>query len=118
MDTPQTTTVTQEEIHAWFTEIRDLKNTVAALRSALEKEKIDKEKCVQEAVVAAAREIMGDFTLIETYSHRWKFAKPETPYGKSFEWLADKNIAFCGDWCEGGRVEGAIQSGWGLAGAI
>ncbi len=36
MDTPQHTTATQEDIHAWLTEIRDLKNTVAALRDALE----------------------------------------------------------------------------------
>ena len=57
MDTPQPAAVTQEDIHAWLTEIRDLKNTVAALRNALEQELDDKKKCVQEALTASSTEI-------------------------------------------------------------
>ena len=57
MDTPQNATATQDESHAWLTEIRDLKNTVSALRGVLEQVKIDKEKSVQEAVVASSTEI-------------------------------------------------------------
>jgi cell division septum initiation protein DivIVA len=57
MDTPQPASVTQEDIHAWLTEIRDLKNTVAALRNALEQELDDKKKSVQEALTASSTEI-------------------------------------------------------------
>jgi renalase len=70
---------------------------------------------VQEAVIAAAREVVGGFAIIETQSHRWKYAQPQIAYGKQCEWLADIQIGFCGDWCEGARVEGAITSGWALA---
>ena len=53
METPQISAVTPVEIHAWLTEIRDLKNTIAALRGLLEQEKIDKEKCLQDALGGA-----------------------------------------------------------------
>ena len=46
-------TVSAEEYYVLMTEVRDLKNTVAALRSAFEQEKIDKEKTVQAAHAAA-----------------------------------------------------------------
>src|SRR6185503_3975047 len=58
MDTPQPAAVTQEDIHAWLTEIRDLKNTVAALRNALEQARIDRDKAVQDAIVTANHEIV------------------------------------------------------------
>ena len=58
MDTPQPSTVTPEDIHAWLTEIRDLKNTVTALRNTLEQELDDKKKSVQEAVAASSTEIV------------------------------------------------------------
>jgi renalase len=70
---------------------------------------------VQETVALAAREIVGAFTLTQTQSHRWKYAQPHVPYGKPCEWLETEKIGFCGDWCEGARVEGAITSGWALA---
>ena len=70
---------------------------------------------VQEIICAAAREIIGPFTLQETHTHRWKYAQPIHPYGKKCEWLSPEKIGFCGDWCEGARVEGAIESGWTLA---
>ena len=42
MNTSQSAALTLEEIHLLQTEIRDLKNTVTALRGVLEQEKIDK----------------------------------------------------------------------------
>lgn len=49
--------------------------------------------------------------------HRWLYAAPETmldvPEGSLFD--AALNIAVCGDWCAGGRVEGAWLSGQSAA---
>ena len=50
--------------------------------------------------------------------HRWRYAKPETSVGESFLWDPTRNAGVCGDWCAGGRVEGALVSGWELAGAV
>ena len=47
-------TVSAEEHYALMTELRDLKNTVAALRNKLELEQIESEKAVQAAHAAAA----------------------------------------------------------------
>lgn len=47
-------------------------------------------------------------------SHRWRYASVATPGHTPFLW-SDRRIAVCGDWCVGGRVEGAILSGRALA---
>lgn len=49
---------------------------------------------------------------VESVAHRWRYAKTTKPLGEPY-FLAD-GIGACGDWCLGGRVEGAIQSGWAL----
>ena len=49
--------VSAEEHYALMTELRDLKNTVAALRNKLELEQIESEKAVQAAHAAAGSEI-------------------------------------------------------------
>lgn len=47
----------------------------------------------------------------EVISHRWLYARPlpDTPQ-KGFESFYDHRLAFCGDWLNGGRVEGAWES--------
>ena len=52
----------------------------------------------------------------ETMAHRWRYAKTTAPLGEPF--FISNDIGACGDWCLGGRVEGAIQSGWSLSAAI
>ncbi len=47
--------------------------------------------------------------------HRWRYAKTETPLGRSHLWDADAGIGLCGDWCLGHRVEQAFVSGLELA---
>lgn len=50
-------------------------------------------------------------------AHRWRYALVETPAGTPF--LSDPSgLHACGDWCLGGRVEAAFDSGWAAAGAI
>lgn len=50
--------------------------------------------------------------------HRWSFAKPANDSDMSCVWLAEYNIALCGDWCRNGRVEGAYLSGVAAAGRL
>lgn len=47
-------------------------------------------------------------TTIET--HRWLFAKPDNSAGPGHLWDDPNNIGLCGDYLEGGRVEGAFNS--------
>lgn len=50
--------------------------------------------------------------------HRWRFAAPTRPLG--IRCLADDDLMLfaCGDWCLGGRIEGAFMSGLAVASAI
>jgi predicted NAD/FAD-dependent oxidoreductase len=47
--------------------------------------------------------------------HRWKFATPIGSYGEGCFWNPELRLGACGDWFTGGRVEGALVSGWSLA---
>jgi predicted NAD/FAD-dependent oxidoreductase len=52
-------------------------------------------------------------------SHRWLYAIPiETESPRSFQILPSDKLAVCGDWCHGGRVEGAFLSGREAAEAL
>lgn len=51
-------------------------------------------------------------------AHRWRFSQPQTALGEACLWDAAGGVGVCGDWCVGGRVEGAFSSGLALAGAI
>jgi predicted NAD/FAD-dependent oxidoreductase len=44
-------------------------------------------------------------------AHRWRFALPQNPLDEPCLFDADLQIAACGDWCGGPRVEGAFLSG-------
>lgn len=57
--------------------------------------------------------------------HRWRYAIPESTHQDSDKgsplwkthcgWDEQQRLGFCGDWCSGGRVEGAFLSGQALA---
>lgn len=47
--------------------------------------------------------------------HRWKFATPTGAQAVSCFWNPELRLGACGDWFTGGRVEGALVSGWSLA---
>lgn len=75
---------------------------------------VDRDKAVLQAeIIATASKLTGlnletaDFVTI----HRWLYAAVSTGVGQAC--LADQalNLAVCGDWCLGGRVEGAWLSG-------
>lgn len=48
-------------------------------------------------------------------AHRWRYSLVERGLGEACLWDARQRIGACGDWCLGGRVEGAYLSGAALA---
>ncbi|NTF34630.1 NAD(P)/FAD-dependent oxidoreductase [Rhizobium skierniewicense] len=50
--------------------------------------------------------------------HRWRYANVQRPVGKAFLLDRASQLAACGDWCIGGRVEAAFLSGAGLGDAL
>lgn len=48
-------------------------------------------------------------------AHRWRYAAPEPPLQTGCAWDGGRRLGLCGDWLEGGRVEGAWLSGRRLA---
>lgn len=76
----------------------------------------DDEETVKAKLLKAFAEITGIRAEPEhAQVHRWRYAKTETPLGKSFLWDAKKGLGLCGDWCLGHRVENAFVSGLELA---
>ncbi|MEE2971646.1 MAG: FAD-dependent oxidoreductase, partial [Planctomycetota bacterium] len=50
--------------------------------------------------------------------HRWRFGLTTEPLGTSHLRSDDGSLLICGDWCLGGRVEHALESGIAAAGAV
>jgi renalase len=50
--------------------------------------------------------------------HRWRYASGATNLSSSFSYNQDIKLGLCGDWLNGGRVEGAWLSGYKLANAV
>ncbi len=73
---------------------------------------------VQSILSGEARELFGIEFSEQVRVHRWRYAKPEISVGEPFLLDRDLGVGLCGDWCTGGRVEGALVSGWGLAAAL
>lgn len=53
-------------------------------------------------------------TVLHRATHRWRYASVETGGDAPFLW-SQRGLGVCGDWCVGGRVEGALLSGRALA---
>ncbi|WP_293910842.1 NAD(P)-binding protein [Deinococcus sp.] len=74
---------------------------------------------VTAALLEAAREVAGPFTVESSFAHRWLYATPTVRYEHSFGWHSELALGWCGDWCvpdpHGPRVEAALLSGWELA---
>ncbi|UDL07130.1 NAD(P)/FAD-dependent oxidoreductase [Marinobacter sp. CA1] len=78
---------------------------------------------VEAALLAAFREQTGETVQPDqVLSHRWLFARAEVSAAPGHLILAGGELAVCGDWLHGGRVEGAFLSAeslltaWGLSG--
>ncbi|MBB6050976.1 FAD-dependent oxidoreductase [Armatimonas rosea] len=73
---------------------------------------------VEAALIAELETLLGPLALSQSQAHRWRYAKPLTALDQPYFWDGARQIGACGDWCEGGRVEGAYLSGHRLALAI
>ncbi len=51
-------------------------------------------------------------------AHRWRYSIPTEPLDRQYLFDPHLKAGACGDWCHGGRVEGAFLSGSALAGAL
>jgi renalase len=51
-------------------------------------------------------------------AHRWRYAAVPKPLEVGALWDADARVAVCGDWCQGGRIEGAFLSGMAAGGRM
>jgi len=70
--------------------------------------------CVAAILSAAFAEIGGSPSQTWT-AHRWRYANTEQILVDGCEWSATSGLGICGDWLNGGKVEGAWLSGRELA---
>lgn len=54
----------------------------------------------------------------EAVAFRWRYAQPIDAYPATHFFDPDLGLGWCGDWCGGPKVEGALISGWSLAEAV
>ena len=73
---------------------------------------------VRDHALTALTDIVGPAAVTETQCFRWRYAHPTVTYSHKYRWDSDLGLGWCGDWCGGPRVEGALESGWHLAEAI
>lgn len=78
----------------------------------------DDAESVGQALLAAFRGATGAPAPDLVLAHRWRHALVEAPVGRSCLWDAAARVGACGDWCLGGRVEAAYDSGASLALAV
>jgi predicted NAD/FAD-dependent oxidoreductase len=69
-------------------------------------------------LLACAKHLDLDCSDAEISIHRWRYASGFTNPSPEFVFLPKFNLGLCGDWLNGGRVEGAWLSGRKLAGQI
>jgi hypothetical protein len=51
-------------------------------------------------------------------AHRWLYSLVEQPLDSGALWAPERQLAVCGDWCQGARIEGAYLSGIAAAGRL
>ncbi len=74
----------------------------------------DSAESVTAALIAAFEALGGPAPLAAT-AHRWRYADTEPALTLGNWWDASLRLGMCGDWLNGGKVEGAWLSGRALA---
>ena len=74
----------------------------------------DSAEAVTAALLAAFAALGGPAPLAAT-AHRWRYADTEPALTQGSWWNAQMRLGLCGDWLNGGKVEGAWLSGRALA---
>ena len=81
--------------------------------SHLEDDPLDVRNAIEVAMHEIAMPLKWDG---DPFIHRWRYAKPVVSLNADFFVSSvHEGIFGIGDWCHGGRVEGAVSSGWLLA---
>jgi predicted NAD/FAD-dependent oxidoreductase len=75
----------------------------------------DPPETVCAALLAEFRSMTGAPEADWSRAHRWRHALVETPVGQPSLWDSAARLGACGDWCLGGRIEAAFDSGASLA---
>lgn len=80
----------------------------------------DDPEAVKSALLLTASDFAGIDLSIATHQvlHRWRYAATATPVGEPYLIDRDLQIAACGDWCLGSKVEAAFLSANALANAL
>jgi predicted NAD/FAD-dependent oxidoreductase len=73
---------------------------------------------VTERMLACAKTLGLDCTEAEISVHRWRYASGATTLALGFYTNPALQLSLCGDWLNGGRIEGAWLSGYHLANNI
>jgi predicted NAD/FAD-dependent oxidoreductase len=82
--------------------------------------------------LASSREDVAEMLLAEFFAvlgvparqpvhlaaHRWSLARPGAALQVQCLWRREHALGLCGDWCLGGRMEGAFLSGTAAAGRV
>lgn len=78
---------------------------------------LDKDKAAQ-FILDCAKKLGLDCDKAEISIQRWRYASGHIIPAPGFRLREDLKLGFCGDWLNGGRVEGAWLSGYKLASQI
>lgn len=72
----------------------------------------DPSDAVHQTLLQSASELAGTDLSIAQHQvlHRWRYASTPVPAGEPFLMDAEKQLAACGDWCLGSKVEAAFSS--------
>lgn len=75
---------------------------------------------VVSALRSAFRESVGSTPPRSEYAtaHRWRYALCDRPLGQACLYDETLSIGACGDWCLGGKIEAALQSGLAMANRV
>jgi len=74
-------------------------------------------EAVAEDLLAAFKALGGE-TPDSVSMHRWRYADCPQYLHQGYAWDATQQLGLCGDWLNGGKVQGAWMSGFRLAEAI
>lgn len=77
----------------------------------------DSPERVAAGLIDAFRALGGETPVVWS-AHRWRYAVTESVIEAGHVWRAEEGVGLCGDWLNGGRVEGAWLSGHALAHSV
>jgi renalase len=78
----------------------------------------DPERIAEQMTAAFASATGHEIVPVHRAAHRWRYALPDPVATDSALYDAALQLGAGGDWCGGPRIEGALLSGFALAGRV